>query len=57
MKKTLLSVLLPAAFISNTVLAAEIYQAEDGSTVDLYSRLGFNITNKKQYTWRWQGRI
>ncbi|HAS6048533.1 porin [Vibrio vulnificus] len=46
MKKTLLSVLLPAAFISNTVLAAEIYQAEDGSTVDLYSRLGFNITNK-----------
>ncbi|CAM4027247.1 porin [Rahnella bruchi] len=27
--------------------AAEIYKAKDGSTVDLYGRLGFNISDKK----------
>ncbi len=31
---------------SFSAFAAQIYQAEDGSYIDLYSRLGFNITNK-----------
>lgn len=31
---------------SSNAFAAPIYQADDGSFVDLYGRLGFNITNK-----------
>ncbi|MCF7353353.1 porin [Vibrio sp. CK2-1] len=46
MKKQLLSTLIPVLLFSAASNAAEIYKAEDGSHVDLYSRLGFNITNK-----------
>ncbi|EHE6926307.1 porin [Vibrio cholerae] len=46
MKKKLLAILLPTLLLSSSAFAAQIYQAEDGSNIDLYSRLGFNITNK-----------
>ncbi|WP_153448164.1 porin [Vibrio algicola] len=46
MKKLLLSTLIPALLLSTAASAADIYKAEDGSHVNLYSRLGYNITNK-----------
>lgn len=46
MKKLLLSTLIPALLLSTAANAAEIYKAEDGSHVNIYSRLGYNITNK-----------
>ena len=36
-----------AFLISATTQAAEIYKDKDGSTVELYGRLGFNISDKK----------
>ena len=44
MKKQLLSTLIPVLLFSAATNAAELYKAEDGSHIDLYSRLGFNIT-------------
>lgn len=46
MKRTLLAVTIPAVMMASTVQAATIYQAEDGSHVDVYGRLGFNITDR-----------
>lgn len=42
--KTLTALFLLAS--SNAAISAPIYQADDGSFVDLYGRMGFNITNK-----------
>lgn len=44
MKKTIIS--LAVLLATSSANAAVIYQAEDGSFVDLYARLGFNINNK-----------
>ena len=38
---------LLALLVSGTTQAAEIYQNKDGSSVDLYGRLGFNVSDKK----------
>lgn len=46
MKKQLLALIFPALLLSNSAMAVQLYKAEDGSNVNLYSRLGFNITNK-----------
>lgn len=44
MKKTIIS--LAVLLVTSSANAAVIYQAEDGSFVDLYARLGFNVNNK-----------
>ncbi|OAN18663.1 hypothetical protein A3K86_07190 [Photobacterium jeanii] len=46
MKKTLLAALLPAMLVAGTAQAATVYQAEDGSQVDVFGRLGFSMTNR-----------
>ncbi len=46
MKKHILTLLLPTLMASNAAMAAQLYQAEDGSVLNIYSRLGFNVTNK-----------
>ncbi|PQJ89678.1 porin [Aliivibrio sifiae] len=46
MKKTLLALAVPALLMAGSASAATVYTAEDGSTVDVYSRLGFNITDR-----------
>lgn len=46
MKKHLLALLLPAAFVAHSASVVQLYQAEDGSALNLYSRLGFNLTDK-----------
>ncbi|KMV29660.1 porin [Photobacterium swingsii] len=46
MKKTILAALLPAMLVAGTAQAATIYQGEDGSNVDVFGRLGFNVTNR-----------
>ncbi len=46
MKKTILAALLPAMLVAGTAQAASVYQAEDGSNVDVFGRLGFNATNR-----------
>ena len=46
MKKTLLAMIIPATLFASSAQAAKIYEQEDGSFVNLYTRLGFNITNK-----------
>lgn len=46
MKKQLLSLLIPTIMASNAAMAAQIYKAEDGSNLNIYSRLGFNVTDK-----------
>ncbi|HHK8500351.1 porin [Vibrio parahaemolyticus] len=45
MKKHILTLLLPTLMASNA-MAAQLYQAEDGSVLNIYSRLGFNVTSK-----------
>ncbi len=47
MKTKVFTVSLLAMMASFTTQAAEIYKGKDGSTVDLYGRLGFNISDKK----------
>ncbi|WP_339329179.1 porin [Aeromonas veronii] len=47
MKKSMLALILPALLGTGSAHAAVIYQADDGSNVDLYGRLGFNISDKK----------
>ncbi len=49
MKKHILTLLLPTLMASNA-MAAQLYQAEDGSVLNIYSRLGFNVTSKKTST-------
>ncbi|PKG39776.1 porin [Psychromonas sp. Urea-02u-13] len=44
MKKKLLAIMIPACLFTVNADAAKIY--EDGSFVNLYTRLGFNITDK-----------
>ncbi|RYU69579.1 porin [Aliivibrio finisterrensis] len=46
MKKTLLALAVPALLMAGSATAATVYTAEDGSTIDMYSRLGFNITDR-----------
>jgi predicted porin len=46
MKKTVLAALLPAMLVAGVAQAATVYQGEDGSNVDVYGRLGFNISDK-----------
>ncbi|MUK29976.1 porin [Aliivibrio fischeri] len=46
MKKTLLALAVPALLMAGSASAATVYTAEDGSTIDVYSRLGFNITDR-----------
>lgn len=48
MKKQLLSLIIPALCLSNGAMAAQLYKAEDGSNLNIYSRLGFNLTNKNE---------
>lgn len=43
--KTLTALFLLAT--SNAAFSAPIYQADDGSFIDLYGRLGFNVSDKK----------
>ncbi|MFM5323910.1 porin [Aeromonas veronii] len=43
----MLALILPALLGTGSAHAAVIYQADDGSNVDLYGRLGFNISDKK----------
>ncbi|MCV5989512.1 porin, partial [Escherichia coli] len=45
MKKHILTLLLPTLMASNA-MAAQLYQAEDGSVLNIYSRLGCNVTSK-----------
>lgn len=47
MKQSMLALAIPALFAVGTAQAAVIYQADDGSNVDLYGRLGFNVSDKK----------
>lgn len=47
MKKYILASSIPTLIFCATSHAAVIYQADDGSNVDLYGRLGFNISDKK----------
>ncbi|MGR6834629.1 porin [Aliivibrio wodanis] len=47
MKKTLLALAVPALLMAGSATAATVYTAEDGSTIDMYSRLGFNITDRQ----------
>ncbi len=47
MKQSMLALAIPALLAVGTAQAAVIYQADDGSNVDLYGRLGFNISDKK----------
>lgn len=47
MKLTLTSLATFILLASSTSHAAVIYQANDGSNIDLYGRLGFNISDKK----------
>lgn len=46
MKKTLAAAIISSVFASGASYAANIYQGEDGSEVNLYGRLGYNITDK-----------
>ena len=46
MKKTRLAVVLPALLVAGVTQAATVYQADDGSHVDVYGRLGFNLTDR-----------
>ena len=46
MKKTLLALAVPALLMAGSASATTVYPAEDGSTIDVYSRLGFNITDR-----------
>ncbi|KLV09285.1 membrane protein [Photobacterium aquae] len=46
MKKAALAVVIPVLLASGAVQAGTIYQGEDGSTIDVYGRLAFNITDK-----------
>ncbi|MGF1808012.1 porin, partial [Aliivibrio sifiae] len=46
MKKTLLALAVPALLMAGSASAATVHTAEDGSTIDVYSRLGFNITDR-----------
>ncbi|WP_120511461.1 porin [Photobacterium salinisoli] len=46
MKKTLAAAIISSLFASGASYAANIYQGEDGSEVNLYGRLGYNITDK-----------
>ncbi len=46
MKKTILAALLPAMLVAGTAQAASVYQSEDGSNVDVFGRLGFNVHNR-----------
>ena len=46
MKKTLLALAVPALLMAGSASATTVYTAEDGSTIDVYSRLGFNITDR-----------
>lgn len=48
MKLTLTSLATFILLATSTSHAAVIYQANDGSNIDLYGRLGFNISDKKQ---------
>lgn len=48
MKKTLLALAVPALLMASSATAATVYTAEDGSTIDMYSRLGFNITDRQE---------
>ncbi|WP_286700928.1 porin [Aeromonas sp. 62-46] len=47
MKQSMLALAIPALFAAGTAQAAVTYQADDGSNVDLYGRLGFNVSDKK----------
>ena len=47
MKQSMLALAIPALFAVGAAQAAVIYQADDGSNVDLYGRLGFNVSDKK----------
>ncbi|QUJ68172.1 porin [Photobacterium sp. GJ3] len=46
MKKTLAAAMISSIFASGASYAANIYQGEDGSEVNVYGRLGYNITDK-----------
>ncbi|MEH6532154.1 MAG: porin [Photobacterium frigidiphilum] len=46
MKKTVLAALLPAMLVAGAAQAASVYQGEDGSNVDVYGRLGFNVNDR-----------
>ncbi|MDO6704599.1 porin [Photobacterium sp. 1_MG-2023] len=46
MKKTLAAAIISSIFASGASYAANIYQGEDGSEVNVYGRLGYNITDK-----------
>ncbi|KDM92567.1 porin [Photobacterium galatheae] len=46
MKKTLAAVIISSFFVSGASYAANIYKGEDGSEVNVYGRLGYNITDK-----------
>ncbi|SQI22491.1 Uncharacterised protein [Salmonella enterica subsp. arizonae] len=48
MKLTLKSLATLTLLATSASHAAVIYQANDGSNIDLYGRLGFNISDKKQ---------
>ena len=47
MKRTLKSLAIFTLLATSASHAAVIYQANDGSNIDLYGRLGFNISDKK----------
>jgi predicted porin len=47
MKTKICTLSLLAMMVSFSTQAAEIYKGKDGSSVDLYGRLGFNISDKK----------
>ncbi|MGF1682649.1 porin [Photobacterium minamisatsumaniensis] len=46
MKKVALAVVIPALLGTGFAQAGTIYQGEDGSTIDVYGRLAFNVTDK-----------
>lgn len=46
MKKQLLTLVISAICLPNMAQAAQLYKLEDGSNLNIYSRLGFNMTNK-----------
>lgn len=47
MKRTLKSLAIFTLLATSASHAAVIYQANDGSNINLYGRLGFNISDKK----------
>lgn len=46
MTKAVQAVVLPALLVAGFAQAGTIYQGEDGSTIDVYGRLAFNVTDK-----------